>query len=108
MQYFILLGLQACIPVTLLQGFQSSFSLCGFSQNQLSVVEYLLELERREVKLSFWSKVWSVTYNPTGDMCFKKGSTVFYEWIFDTLPEGLIVTEAFWTIENQFRVKGPN
>ena len=25
--------------------------VCGFSQNQLSVVEYLLELERREVEL---------------------------------------------------------
>ncbi|KAI4881818.1 hypothetical protein NFI96_006034, partial [Prochilodus magdalenae] len=40
---------------------------------------------------------WSVTYNQQ-EICALKGSTVFMNGSY-TLPEGLIVTEAFWTIE---------
>ncbi|KAI4892585.1 hypothetical protein NFI96_008376 [Prochilodus magdalenae] len=53
--------------------------VCGFSQNQLSVVEYLLELERREVKRSFWNRV-ECEVQPAGDMCFRRIHSV-YEWI---------------------------
>ncbi|KAL7845257.1 hypothetical protein AOLI_G00234490 [Acnodon oligacanthus] len=107
-----------------------SVGVCGFSQNQLRVVEQLLEVARREVKLATgkwagqlcvdvqlsWRQChdelvlgyltltegafgteWSVKYNQQ-EICALKGSTVFMNGTF-THPEGLTVTEVFWTID---------